>query len=204
MPIKYVQIKPNFYFLAGITLILVIDKSYFSVFGILFALLHELGHIFVILTKKNNINKINFGIVNIDMIYENNNFCDYKDELCIFSAGCIVNFVLYLIFILIYFAYNIYFFKIVAYQNLLICVINLLPIESLDGHKILNIILSKKLDLIKRDKILNIISIIFLIPVCILGFTILIKSKYNYSLLVLGLYLFSNLIYKILILKNRM
>lgn len=199
MSIKYVQIKPNFYFLAGITLILVIDKSYFSIFGILFALLHELGHVLVILTKKNNINKINFGIVNIDMIYENNNFCDYKDELFIFSAGCIVNFVLYLIFIFIYFVYNIYFFKIIAYQNLLICIINLLPIESLDGHKILNIILSRKLDLIKCEKILNIISIIFLIPVCILGFIILLKSKYNYSLLVLGLYLFSNLIYKILI-----
>ncbi|MBP3320169.1 MAG: hypothetical protein J6K87_00775 [Clostridia bacterium] len=73
---------------------------------------------------------------------------------------------------------------------------NLLLIESLDGHRILSVILSRKFDINICEKILNIVSVIFLVPVSVLGIIILVKSKYNFSLLIFGVYLFSRIILK--------
>ena len=179
-----IKLNSNFYFIVVITFMLVIDKSYYCILSILFALLHELGHILIILLKNLRVSKIKFGIINIDMIYDNSSFLNinYKDEFLIYISGPFVNFVLYLMFIFVYCVNNIYIFKIMAYQNFFLGIINLLPIESLDGYKILSLVLSRKFDINTCEKILNIISIIFLVPVSILGFMILIKSKYNFSL----------------------
>jgi len=193
-----IKLNSNFYFIVVITFMLVIDKSYYCILSILFALLHELGHILIILLKNLRVSKIKFGIINIDMIYDNSSFLNinYKDEFLIYISGPFVNFVLYLMFIFVYCVNNIYIFKIMAYQNFFLGIINLLPIESLDGYKILSLVLSRKFDINTCEKILNIISIIFLVPVSILGFMILIKSKYNFSLLIFGVYLFSRIILK--------
>ena len=193
-----IKLNSNFYFVVIITLMLVIDRSYYFILGMLFAVMHELGHVMTILLKKSRVNKIKFGLINIDMVYDSSSFSNinYKDELLIYISGSLVNFMLCLIFIFIYYVINIYFFKIIAYQNFFIGTVNLLPIESLDGHRILSVILSRKFDINICEKILNIVSVIFLVPVSVLGIIILVKSKYNFSLLIFGVYLFSRIILK--------
>ena len=179
--------------MAFLAFIFVMDKSYTAIFGILSAALHEIGHILAICLKKGNIKEIAFGIVNIDIASDSYSFSDLenKDELFILLSGPLINLILASILKIIYFYSGYYMVNLIAYQNFFLGIVNLLPISSLDGGRILYILLCRKLDFILSEKILNIISILFLIPVCILGFLVLIKSKYNFSLLILGCYLLS-------------
>ena len=147
---------------------------------------------------KSNIKEIAFGIVNIDISGESDNFskAESTDELFILLSGPLINLVLSLVLKLIYFNGGCYIINLISYQNLFLGIVNLLPISSLDGGRILYILLSKKLDFILAERILNIISLLFLIPLCILGFLLLIKSKYNFSLLILGCYLLSYVLFR--------
>ena len=62
---------------------------------------------------------------------------------------------------------------------------------------ILSIILNDKIsDLERAKKISNIISVVFLIPIAIVGFLVLLSSKYNFSLILLSCYLFSYILFK--------
>ena len=75
--------------------------------------------------------------------------------------------------------------------------LNLFPIEMLDGGIILSLILNDKIgNFEKSKKISNIISVVFLIPIAIVGFLVLLSSKYNFSLILLSCYLFSYILFK--------
>ena len=167
------------------------DNSYISLFGIIFALFHELGHLILIYIKDGKClenKKISFGIVNIGI--ENDLFYDKNfDSNLVLISGPLMNFVLGIIFFSIYFFNKAEIIKIFSIQNFILCFINLLPITSFDGGKILYSILSEKINPIFAYKCINLISIIFLLPLFTFGFFILIKSKYNFSVLILGCYI---------------
>ena len=172
---------------------IVMDTSGMIVFGIVSALFHELGHVAAAYFCGVKIDKINFGFANVDIMARNQN---QENNLTVLVSGSAVNFVIALIFNVIYLYSRNRILNVIAYQNLCIGIFNLLPIEVLDGGQILFLILNKKLDISLSEKILNIVSIIFLVPVCTLSFFILINSKYNFSLLILSCYLISYIFFK--------
>ncbi len=183
--------------MAMLAFILIMDSSYAAVFGILSAIIHELGHVIAIVLKDGKVKELKFGLVNVDMLNEAS-FTELraKDEFFILLSGSILNFACAFVFISVYFLLRMSIFKVIAIQNLFIGAVNLLPISSLDGGRILSIFISQKLDLELSEKILDITSFIFLVPLGVLGFMILIKSRYNFSLLILGLYLLSYILFK--------
>ena len=75
----------------------------------------------------------------------------------------------------------------------------MLPVMSLDGGQLLYLILSRRLSENSAEKVVNIITFIFIFPLAALGFLLLFKSKYNFSLLFVCVYLIFSLIFK----KNR-
>ena len=66
---------------------------------------------------------------------------------------------------------------------------NLLPIESTDGGNILYNILMYKTGEEKAKAALKIMSAVFLFFIYVLGFIILFKTKYNFTLLIVAVYL---------------
>lgn len=172
---------------------IVMDTSGMIVFGIISAFMHEFGHIAATYFCGERINKINFGFANVDIMTTNQN---PKNNFTVLISGSTVNFVIALIFIIIYSYSCNRVLSVIAYQNLCIGIFNLLPIGTLDGGQILLFILNKKFDVFTSEKISNIISVIFMIPVCTLGFMILFNSKYNFSLLILSCYLISYIFFK--------
>ena len=180
-----------------ITFVLVKDNSYVAVLGILSALLHELGHILVMSSSGNMVKEIDFGLVNIDILDDNDKNISFdKNELLILLSGSVVNFAVGMLLMGIYYLSSKNAVKVFAIQNFIVGILNLLPISQLDGGRILFILLSRHLKLCLTEKILKTISFIFLLPIIVLGFIILIKSKYNFSLLILGCYLFSYILFK--------
>ena len=73
--------------------------------------------------------------------------------------------------------------------NLFLGALHLLPIEPLDGGMALKALLCWKLEKRRAEFWALLTSIIFLFPLALLGFFILIYTKYNISLLVLCCYL---------------
>ncbi|MCH5298083.1 MAG: site-2 protease family protein [Ruminococcus sp.] len=80
--------------------------------------------------------------------------------------------------------------------NLFLGIFNMLPVLSLDGGQILHLLLSRKIEDIKAQKAVNILTFIFIFPLAVLGFILLFKTKYNFSLLAVCLYLILSLIFK--------
>lgn len=178
--------------MAMITLIFVMDKSYTAIIGLVSAFFHEMGHLIAIYLTKGKIKQVTFGLINVDIVKEDYNLDnDIKNELLIFSSGPLVNFIIALIFGFINTINSSTSYQMISYQNVFLGIVNLLPINSLDGGKILESILSRKLEYNLYEKILNITSFIFLVPLCTLGILVLLKSKYNFSLLILVCYLIS-------------
>lgn len=76
-----------------------------------------------------------------------------------------------------------------ALCNLVIGLFNLLPVTGLDGGNTLHLILMNTLTYKTTQITMNIVSTIIIIPVLTAGFMILFSSRYNYSLLFVGIYM---------------
>ncbi len=73
---------------------------------------------------------------------------------------------------------------------------NLLPIGALDGGRALQALLCKKTDVAAAEKIINVLSVIFIIPVTIAGVYVMKKTGYNFSLIIAAVYLTASLVFK--------
>lgn len=169
---------------------IITDNSGIAVYGFLFAFMHEIGHISAMKIFKLKIEKIKFGFVNIDLIPEGyNKIIKDKINVIILLSGPFINILLFVAFYICFFCSceRIYYF--LSFQNLFIGVLNLLPIDSLDGGKILKIILNRYFDFFLAEKVLKCISFLILIPLFLLGICVLFYSRYNFSLIVFAIYL---------------
>ena len=177
-----------------ITLIIVTDKQNAAIFAVIASLLHEFGHIFAMKLLDYNLKRIKIGFVNSDIILSVHK---NSDMIKILLSGSFVNFCIALISKLLFFYTKKDLFEIIFLQNFFIGMLNLFPIEMLDGGIILSLILNDKIgNFEKSKKISNIISVVFLIPIAIVGFLVLLSSKYNFSLILLSCYLFSYILFK--------
>ena len=186
-------IKINFSFLLLLTLALYLNKKNFLLL-IISAVIHELSHIVAMLLFKIPIREINVSAFDFEI---KKNIEDTNKTFFVLIAGPICNLLIFLLFFL--FRSTIFFndtFKIFFFIILFLFLLNILPIYSLDGGQILYYFLTKKLDIVKSNKILDVLSFTFSLVLIALGVYILIKSRYNYSLLFLGLYLMFTIILK--------
>lgn len=186
----------SFPFLTIVTLLLIIDENGIIVHGVIAALIHELGHISAMIIKKCKPNKISFRAFDINIIDDKRVKRSYNDDIFILAAGPLSN----IIFCVVLY----FFYKILGctwllkpmYENLFIAIFNILPIETLDGGQILFNLLCRKLNIKTAINFTVLISFMVLLPISVLGFYILIVSKYNFSLLLLSCYLMSILLMK--------
>lgn len=187
-------ISLDFYFVSLCVILIIYSKNDFIISFILSSL-HEIGHISLIRLYKIPIKEINITPSSVGIVQETSSL-NYKKELYILLAGPLMNLLLFLIFLGIYFCSNIMLFKNIYLQSLLIGFINLIPISTLDGGRIFHIFLKRHFELQEAERISFIVSIIFIIPLMISGFLILIRSNFNISILLLSLYLCYFLIFQ--------
>lgn len=179
---KGTKISVNFLFALTLAVISLFDKSGEILFCLIFAFLHELGHLSVLLLSKEKPKRIVFTPFGIRIERNENKRLNYKTEaLCAFMGPAVNIFFAVIFFIL----ENKKLFSV----NLALSFLNLLPCEPLDGGKILENLLLFNFSEEKTDKIIIAVSCITVFPVAILGFLVLLKSRYNFSLLLISLYL---------------
>lgn len=190
-----VEFKVSFPAVAFLALAVIGDKKGTMLVCLLSSVLHELGHILAMKLNKVKIKSVNFNLgdvaINADL-----SALSYKTEIFINVGGVAVNFFLAIIAILFYKASEVVFFKSFFLSNLLIGFFNVLPVRYLDGGQVLLIILQKCFTLKISERIINVLTVCFIVPVGVLGLIFLFNSSYNFSLLFAVLYLICTLVSK--------
>lgn len=178
------------------TAIILLDSSQTVMLGCFSALMHELGHLFFMWRFNSFPKEIKISLFDVAIIDHKKFNRPLYQELLITLGGVMMNiiwgsvcFVLYIIF-----KYN--FLIILAGANILLLAYNLLPVDTLDGGQALYLILSSKLSEKATERIMLISSLIILFPCTVLGFLLLLQSKYNFTLLLTSLYLIAVILLK--------
>lgn len=189
-------IELRFLFVALVTLAVLLDTSSYMRSTLLAAAVHECGHLLVLAGYHALPRKISFGILNVDIIDAKKESSGYKRDIAVLLAGAGMNLLaggLLLGASCLFKSQSMLFY---AYANLLTGFFNLLPIEPLDGGQIVYAVLCQKLPEEKANGWVEVISFVALTPVAAAGFLLLLRSPYNFSLLLTSCYLMAALLLK--------
>lgn len=182
-------------FLSFITLILLLDRSGMIFWCLMAIFIHESGHIICMAVQKRKLRKIHFCLFDVKIESSADILRSYKNDMILMFSGPLANILVFLLLELVNITLKNNCIKLFSAENILIAIFNLLPINSLDGGQILSLFLKMYVNEVYVEKILNLTSIIFLVPIIILGMNVLLRSKYNFSLLLVSLYLLTRLFF---------
>ena len=169
-------------------IVLCVDSSMTAFCALINAVLHELGHIIVLKYYGCKIKSITLSLFNIN-IKKTDCALSINSEIAVALAGAAANILCSLLFSVLYLCFGLSILKTLSLSALVLACFNLLPVDSLDGGCALMLMMMKRLSLNKSSKILDIISALVLIPMAVCGIILLIKSKYNFTLLFTTCYL---------------
>ena len=180
------RISVGYEAVAALTAVLLLDRENRMIACFLAAVLHELGHMLMMLFFGVEVRGVSLRLFDI-RIEADSPRC-MRDDLCITLGGILVNLLLAAAFVP--------FGRFFGYANLAMGCFNLLPVMTLDGGRLLQILLSCRLSPRTVDVIIRVVSFLILLPLMTAGIFALLQSGYNYSLLVISLYLSAMLILK--------
>lgn len=181
-----VRIEVSYLLISMMALFSYFDESGIFLAAFFSALLHESGHIIATVILKIPIKELAFKPFGIRMkLRTPMELVSFKKKIIVLLGGCIVNFLCFFLFWALCRKISDY-----ALIHLITAIFNLLPSGTLDGGRILSEILLLKIDAQKTAIFCDVVSIIFAILLFVLGFFILVKTKYNFSLLITAIYLF--------------
>lgn len=184
------KLNISFYFAATVTIILILDKSGTAAIAIAACVLHECGHLVCLLGLGEVPACISLEIFGMRIDRGNTVRLSIKQEIAAAFSGPFANLLVAFLSVLIGIVmHSKGIMQSPVYLNLFIAAFNLLPIEPLDGSKILYYLLCLWRDEALAARITRTVSAIALFPVAMAGFYILLKSGYNFTLLIAAGYL---------------
>lgn len=189
------RIGLSFWFFVVFALISFFDTDGMLLCSLVAAMLHETGHLIAMVIKNDLPTEIDIHIFNVDIVDNSRPIRNPNDDIFILCFGGVFNLILAVVSIVIFRLTNSAFIYMFFASNLMLGIFNLLPISVLDGGQIVESLLLKHLKPKATQIISDIISLIILLPLSVLGFYILLQSKYNFSLLIISLYLIGLLIF---------
>lgn len=194
--IKNTKITVSFTFFALIIILISINKTEFLYSSIVFAILHEFGHISALKYFKIPIEEFKISLFGGNIKLLNNNKIKYYQSAIISFCGPLVNILFFLIFyILNLFLYNKIFYEFFVI-NLVLATFNLLPFYSFDGGKILSLILMCFIQEKTVNSIITVTSFLVLIPFTYIAVKVFIIDFKNLYLIVASLLMLLTIIFK--------
>lgn len=148
------------------------EKAFYAFSAIL---VHELAHLTALIFFHGEIRQIKFAVRDIDFV-TNCDLLSPVEQAVVSASGPAINLILGLLL----WKEN----RDIAYSNLLIGIFQCLPVVSMDGGTLFEIICGRK-----RQRARKIISLCLSFLILVSGITLLLVSKYNFSLLIIGGYL---------------
>lgn len=177
--IKSTAVEINFSFAAVLMFLLLLFPNGNGVTCFLLCVLHETGHIIAMLFYKAPPRIIQLDYFGMKIV-PSGKLLPVRSEAVIASAGITLNILFALIFCILNEKEN-------AVLSLGLAVFNSLPVEILDGGKILLLITENR----RLIKITGFLTAVILI---IFGILIVIYSKRNFTALTVGIYILINML----------
>ena len=183
------RIFVSFWFAAILAVSAVLDPSGGVLCGLLAAVAHELGHLLEMARQNCLPKKIAFKMFRVDMVDSRRNERSYQRDLRIILAGPGLNFLLAALCLPVYLLLPYQWLGMFFSANLLVGFFNIQPIATLDGGAAVYAILSVRLGEKKASFWASFFSFVILVPLAALGFWILLRNPYQFSLLFISVYL---------------
>lgn len=157
--------------------------------------LHEGGHLMMMARCGYFPKRIKITLFAIDMIDSERQQRRTRENLLIIFFGPFVNFICFLGGYLLYLK-GIECVLPFAAANLSVGLFNSLPVMSLDGGQLLYLLLCRGLSRERAEKAVDVCTFLCIFPLAALGFLVLLRSKNNFSLLFVSVYLLFSLLFK--------
>lgn len=188
-----IKVEITFYFVAFIAFILSLKVPSNILITVISSLIHECGHIIMMIVLGNKPKKLRFELTGINIIRNKEINISNRNEVIISFGGPLLNLII-VIFCCIYLCF--YDNTIVitfACINLILMVFNLLPIKGLDGGNILFHLIIQYCDILFSSKVIKFTSVFFIVIIFIWGVYVLVVSRYNISLIMIAIFLILSL-----------
>lgn len=186
----------SIYFAVFVAIMVVIDKTNYCLLALMCVLIHECGHLFMFVIFKLPIKSVSIKLFGVEIETDNSIKIDYKKEIFVSLGGCLANLLTILICLFLNIFYSCSNLLMVAAFSLLILTLNILPISYLDGGNVLKAILCNQISIDKSENIINITSVIFVIPLTIVALVLFVRTDFNISLIIVAIYLVSMILMK--------
>ena len=177
------HIKIEFSFALTLLFFYLFDKLEVFITFFICAILHEIMHLLVCIILKEKVRGVKIAPYGVCLQCE---FIKNPLHLILVSiSGPVFNLILYLLF-----KNRLYLF---SYANLSIFIINMFPFLPLDGGAVLKALFTLKFGYVKSYKFMINVSRVFSIITIFFGIILVFITKYNISLLIIGLFLLYNI-----------
>ena len=186
----------SFTFFALIIILISLNKTEFLYSTIIFAILHETGHLLALKHFKISIEEFKVSLFGGNIKILNNNKIQYYQNAIISFCGPLVNLFFFVLFYLLNIFLKNKFINEIYVINLVLAAFNLLPFYNFDGGKILTSILMNFLQEKTVNYIITITSFIILIPFTYLAVYIFMLDSKNFYLLVSAVLMLLTIIFK--------
>ena len=171
-----------------LSIILFSDVSLLAV--LLAAVFHELGHLISARMRKVRIDCVNIDIMGARIALAEGIY-SYTDEIIVCLCGPLVNLISGIVMLLLTdMNASSAVFTAASFS---LCIVNLLPIKSFDGGRILHCVLSYCLDCDIADNILSVSSFIFLFVIWCFSVFMLLRCAQSLSLFIFSIYMFKSI-----------
>lgn len=190
-----VSVCVSFPAIAFLALALICDKKGTVFLCLVSSFLHESGHITAMKLKGARLKSVAFNLGDVAINADCSNI-SYSADIFITLSGVAVNLILSLLSLTLWFMCKAEIFYNLCVVNLLIGVFNLLPVRFLDGGQLILLFLKKHFLPRFCEKVVDVLTVVFIVPIGIAGLIFIFNSSYNYSLLFAALYLICTLVSK--------
>ncbi len=163
-----------------------IDKTF--ILSCCCILIHEFSHIIVAKLKGSRFNNLQFHIYGAKVELMDLEELTNKDKIIIYIAGAMANIIIMIVSGIISKHSSNEIFDILVNLNFSLAFFNLLPAYPLDGARVMEIILSRKITYKRTQKIISIISYVIAAFFIFISISAAIFLKeFNISLIIIGI-----------------
>lgn len=195
LQVKRAQLEISFFFAAGVTLLLILDESGTAAISLAACVLHECGHLLCLGAFGEVPQKVSLELFGMRIDRARGIHLSFSQEMAVALAGPACNLLLALVCLAVAAGGNTKMLTACA-VNLGLAGFNLLPVEPLDGGQALYFALCRRYEEAQAKKLAGVVSVCLVVPLVVAGVALLVKSGYNFTLLVVSVYLFLLLLFK--------